>query len=179
MMVNDMTQLTHWKKLENPDYIGSYAFQPGEKKTVTIKDVAREIVTGPDGKREECTIIHFREDEKPLILNRTNGKAISKVLETGYIEQWLGGRIILAVEKVRAFGDMVEAVRVQKQKPEQAKAPAENCTDCGKAIETVGSYSAETIITAAKKRFGVPLCMQCAAARKIAAESTTEEANNP
>ena len=55
--------LTHWKKLDNPDYIGAYAFQPGEKKTVTIDRIRREMVNGPDGKREECTVVHFREKE--------------------------------------------------------------------------------------------------------------------
>ena len=65
---------THWKKLENPDYIGAYAFQPNEEKVVTIKTVKREMITGADGKREECTVVHFVENEKPLILNATNGK---------------------------------------------------------------------------------------------------------
>jgi len=44
-----MTQekkLTHWKTLTNPDYIGAYDFQPKEERTLTIKSVANEIVTG-------------------------------------------------------------------------------------------------------------------------------------
>ena len=45
--------LTHWKKLDNPDYIGAYAFQPGEEKTLTIKNVRREVVVGAEGKKEE------------------------------------------------------------------------------------------------------------------------------
>ena len=70
---------THWKKWNNPDYLGSYAFQPGEEKTVTIKEVKREMVQNQSGK-EECTVAHFVEDVKPLILNTTNCKTISKVL---------------------------------------------------------------------------------------------------
>ena len=61
------------KKLTNPDYIGSYAFLPGEEKNVQITKVTREIVTGPDGKQEECTVAYLR-NEKPLILNSTNSK---------------------------------------------------------------------------------------------------------
>ena len=35
------------------------------------------MVTGPDGKKEECTVVHFAEKEiKPLILNTTNAKTI-------------------------------------------------------------------------------------------------------
>lgn len=171
-----MTQLTHWKKLENPDYIGSYAFQPGEKKTLTIKKVTREVVTGAEGKKETCTIVHWSESEKPLILNATNGKAISKVLGAPYIEQWAGGRVILAVESVKAFGDLVDAVRVQKQKPAQepkSASPA-NCTDCGKVIEAYGSASAEKIVAASTKRYGCPLCTECAVARTKAAQGAAE-----
>ena len=45
----EMSEKTHWKKLNNPDYLGSYAFQPGEEKTVTIKEVKREMVFNPSG----------------------------------------------------------------------------------------------------------------------------------
>lgn len=82
--------LTHWRRLINPDYFGSYLFQPKEEKTLTINTVGREIVIGADGKKEECTVVHWMESEKPFILNSTNGKTISKVLGTPYTEEWKG-----------------------------------------------------------------------------------------
>lgn len=55
-----MSEKTHWKKLTSPDYLGSYAFQPGEEKTVTIKDVKRETVYNPSSSgKEECTVAYF------------------------------------------------------------------------------------------------------------------------
>ena len=69
-----MKTLTHWKKLTNPDYLGSYDFEQGEERIVTIKDVKRVMVNGPDGKREECTVAYFEENYKPMILNVTNQK---------------------------------------------------------------------------------------------------------
>ena len=45
---------THWKKLTNPNYLGSWCFQPGEEKVVTIREVKQEIVQNQNGK-EECT----------------------------------------------------------------------------------------------------------------------------
>lgn len=154
--------LTHWKKLENPEYIGSYAFQPDERKIVTIKSVRREMVSGADGKREECTVVHFAEAEKPLILNATNGKAIAKVAKTPYIEQWAGVRIELHVEKVKAFGEIVEAVRVGKD-PGQVKReePAMTCADCGKTITAYESMTPAAVSASTKKRFGVALCIAC------------------
>jgi hypothetical protein len=35
---------THWKKLTNPNYLGAYDFQQGEKRIVTIKEVIQEKV---------------------------------------------------------------------------------------------------------------------------------------
>ena len=76
---------THWKKWNNPDYLGAYAFQPGEEKTLTIKEVKREMVFNPSGSgKEECTVAYFEEDVKPLILNATNCKTITKVNKAAY-----------------------------------------------------------------------------------------------
>lgn len=157
--------LTHWKKLDNPDYIGAYAFQPGEEKIVTIKQVRREVVTGAEGKKEECTVVHFVEPEKPLILNATNGKAIQKVAGSGYIEEWAGVRIILKVETVKAFGDIVDAVRVSKKKP-PAKPAAPVCHDCHQAISAYGKQSAAEFAEYTKSVFGVSVCYACGQKRK-------------
>ena len=39
---------THWKKLQNPDYLGAYSLDPGKTLIVTIKLLKKEVVTGPD-----------------------------------------------------------------------------------------------------------------------------------
>lgn len=165
--------LTHWKKLENPDYIGAYAFQPGETKTVTINHVDREMIAGADGKREECTVVHFREHEKPLVLNSTNAKMITRHAGTPYIEQWPGTRINLAVEKVKAFGETMDAVRVSKTKPPQNTQEIK-CADCGNSIKGYGSSSPQAWAVSTKKRFGVSVCYDCGLKRAEAAKSQTE-----
>jgi hypothetical protein len=104
---------THWKKLENPDYIGAYSIPENSTLTVKITKVVREMVTGTGGKKEECTVAYL-ENQKPFILNRTNMKVITKLYNTPYIEEWSGKMIILYVAKVRAFGeDNVEALRIK------------------------------------------------------------------
>src|SRR5690554_6172741 len=118
-----MTQTkTHWRIFHNPDYIGAYAFQPGERKVLTIKSAGQEAVTGSGGKKEDCLVVHFREGEKPLICNVTNSKAIEKAAGTGYIENWAGVKIELYTTEVQAFGDTVEAVRVKTTPPRTQKA---------------------------------------------------------
>lgn len=109
---------THWKKLDNPDFIGAWAFQPDEKKIVTIKVCRVETIVGSDGKKEQLKVVHFQESEKPLICKTTNAKAISKVAKSDFIEDWVGCKIELFVQHgVKAFGDIVDAVRVTPKAP--------------------------------------------------------------
>lgn len=108
-----MESKTHWKKLVNPDYLGAYSLLPGEEMILTIKNLKRDKVKGSGGKEQECTICFFTENVKPMILNRLNSKVISNIYQTPYIEEWEGKKIQIFVEKVQAFGEWVEALRVR------------------------------------------------------------------
>jgi hypothetical protein len=132
-----MTQ-THWKKLTNPDYLGAYDFAEGEERIVTVKEVKREAVTGPDGKKEECTVCHFIEPYKPMILNVTNAKTITRLSETPYIENWTGKSFKIVVAKVKAFGDIVDALRIKPEKVTKPKLElgTPNFDNCKKAYKT-------------------------------------------
>lgn len=142
---------THWKKLTNPNYLGSWCFQPGEEKVVTIREVKQEIIQNQNGK-EECTVAYFMEDIKPLILNKTNSEMIARVLGTPYIEDWKNNKIILRVKKVSAFGDMVDAVRVGNRRP---VADPILCEKCGKPID-------ERLASATMQKYKQKLCRDCA-----------------
>ena len=159
--------MTHWKKLTNPNYLGSYAFQPGEEKAVTIASVNQETVTNPaePDKKESCIVAHFQQPEKPLILNKTNCKAIERLSGTPDIEQWPGVGIILCVQRVPAFGELVEAVRVRPIKPFI-------CSECGGVIAGYGNRSHAEIREYTRKEYGRQLCADCA---KKAAEDRRRE----
>lgn len=164
-----MSNLTHWKKLTNPDYLGAYALEPGQDLIVTIKSVANEVVTGSDGKKETCSVMHFVEDVKPLILNATNSKTITKLLKTPYIEQWAGKKIQLFVERgIKAFGEVVDAIRVRPFLPVEKELI---CADCGKKIEGFGNTKAEVVAKHTLSKYGRMLCSECG--QKVA------EANKP
>lgn len=156
---------THWKKLTNPNYLGSYAFQPGEEKTVTIKEVKRDIVQNQNGK-EECTVAYFVEDVKPLILNKTNADAIAKAWGTPYIEDWGGKKITLKVKRVSAFGEMIDAVRVSKDRPTDTEY---KCEVCNNLIAPAAGKTAEEIATMTKSKYGKYMCIVCA--RKLKEEN--------
>lgn len=144
---------THWKKLNNPDYLGAYALDPGNDLIATIQHVQREVVTGPEGKKEECTVVHFRErDTKPLILNVTNAKTIQKLTGTPYIEDWRGQKIQLYIAQVKAFGDVVDALRIRPKAPVEQK--PELKPDSNKWANTVDRLrSGEADMDTVKKYF--------------------------
>lgn len=114
------TTSTHWKKMTNPDYFGSHDLMTDSGEygqiTVTIASVSQEKVKGSDGKDSSC-IVAKTQETKPIILNKTNCKTITKVLGTPIIERWAGHKVIIGVDKVKAFGDVTDALRVRSTKP--------------------------------------------------------------
>lgn len=166
-------KMTHWKKLTNPNYLGSYAFQPGEEKALTIASVGQETVTNPaePDKKENCIVAHFQQPEKPLILNKTNCKTIEKLTGTPDIEQWPGAGIILCVQRVMAFGELVEAVRIRPVKPFI-------CSDCGGIISGYKDRSHAQIREHTRKEYGRQLCAACAT-KAAEARRKKEEAPQP
>ncbi|TQI68974.1 hypothetical protein [Clostridium sp. KNHs216] len=166
---------THWKKLQNPDYLGAYALEPGQDLIATIKSVGEEKVIGSDGKKEECTVVHFAErDIKPMVLNVTNAKTISKIYKTPYIEDWHGCKIQIYVAQVKAFGDVVDALRIRPYKPDVKVSEKPVCADCGAEIQPFGKYDAKYIAERNQQHYGKPLCAVCAQKR-----AEKEKAENP
>ncbi len=162
--------MTHWKKLTNPDYLGSYSLEDGQDLILTIQNVRQEVVTGPDGKKEDCLVCYWKEPEKPMILNVTNAKMIEKLLKTPYIEQWSGNRIQIGSEKVKAFGEIVDALRVRSFLPTEGAAPI-LCDQCGKEIKGAYGMSAQELAAYTRDSYKKQLCSACATAEKQAREA--------
>lgn len=166
---------TNWKKLVNPDYLGAYSLDDGNGKYMdilaTIKFVKTEDVISPEGKHESCAVAHFCENLKPMILNVTNMKMLEKLTKSKYIEDWADRKIQIGVEKVRAFGDVVDALRIKKSITiTSGSGNAPKCTDCGADIQPVGNRSAAAIAEYTAKKYGRPLCGECASKANAAAD---------
>ncbi len=169
--------MTHWKKLTNPNYLGAYSIEDGKDLILTIGTVAEETVVGTDGKKEDRVVCHFLErNTKPMILNSTNMKMITKLLGTPFIEEWHGHKIQIGIEKVKAFGEIVEALRVRKFLPQIKSEPALKCEQCGADIKGIGNMTPEKVAAYTKQKYGQALCSDCATAK--ANESKTEEKEN-
>lgn len=159
---------THWKQLQNNDWIGAYALQDGQDLTLTIDKAMQEQVTGNNGKREMCLTVHWLErDYKPMIVNRTNAKTITKVTGSPYIEDWHGKQITLYVDTTRLGSDIVECLRIRPYAPKQTKQAATAntelvCADCGKPITDAYGMSAAQVADNTSKKYGRQLCADCA-----------------
>ena len=134
---------THWKKLFNPNYLGSYSLDPGQELILTISEVKTEMVKNTDGKEEQCMVCYWKEAEKPMILNKTNAKATAKATGSNYVEDWAGKRICIYTARVKAFGDTVDALRIREKTP--TKRPLSDA-DFTRMLESIqaGKFSAET-----------------------------------
>ena len=166
------TSQTHWKKLTDPNYLGSWDLQNGSI-VATIKRVEQKLIFNQTkGKEEACVVAEFSDPGiKPMVLNKTNCKTIQKLTGTPFIEKWAGQRVEIKTEKVKAFGEVVDALRIGKTAPPQREskrpepAPA-MCSDCGAAVTEFGGYSAQQIAASTKSKYGRVLCAECAKKEK-------------
>lgn len=116
-MNNTKVQKTHWKKLDNPNYLGAYSLQDGENREINAvidRVVVEDVKT--DRGSEPCKVAYLK-GLKPMILNATNCKTIEKLFNSPYIDDWAGETITLYVAKIRAFGSDMEALRVRNVAP--------------------------------------------------------------
>jgi hypothetical protein len=142
---------THWKKLFNPNYMGAYSLEPGQEIALTIARVVTEKVTNADGRAEDCMICYWKENEKPMILNKTNATAVAKATGSNYIEEWIGNRVSIYLARVKAFGDTVEALRIREKAPQPKRTLNE--AEFARMKESIqsGKFSAES----AKEKFSL------------------------
>ncbi len=168
---------THWKKVvSDPNYIGEADFVEGEEKVLTIdKVVSNETVVTAEGKSQKA-VVHWKEKgNKPMILNVARSKNIEKVADSPYFEEWHGVKVQLYIEHgIKAFGDVVNAVRVRPYKPRVKAVTVPKCSDCGKDITAAFGMIPERLAEYTTKNYGVPLCSNCATKRKQAEEQPIE-----
>ena len=169
---------THWKKVvSDPNYIGEADFQEGEEKILTVSHVnASETVTTAEGKSKKA-VLHWKEKgNKPMILNVARSKSIEKVAGSPYFEEWVGVQLQLYIEHgIKAFGEVVSAVRVRPFKPRvQQQEPIPPCSDCNGVIEPAMGKDARWLAAYTAKKYTVPLCAACAQKRKERAAENEE-----
>lgn len=156
---------------KNPNYLGSWDLYelPNQEATLIIERIVDEDVV-TNGNKERCTVSYWTDKSyKPMILNGTNKKMIARLYHTKDTEKLVGKAVVVGFEKVKAFGDVHDALRIRKRIPRAVLETAEKCADCGNDVQGAMGKSAEYIIAYTKKQFhGTCLCFDCAMKRKEA-----------
>lgn len=101
------------------NYMGGWSFADGDK-ILTIKDVLEQEVRSKDSGTEVKLTVLFEESDLPMVLNRTNADMIAKVTGEIYTGNWIGKKIKVGSSKIRAFGDVFDAIRVRDEKVTKA-----------------------------------------------------------
>lgn len=151
---------------KNPNYLGSWDLddQPNREITLTIETIRdEEVVT--NGQKENCTVCHWTDKAfKPMILNVTNKKTICKLYKTKDTEKLKGKSVIIGIERVKAFGDIYDALRFRSRIPQAKSVTAPKCETCGKDIQASGNMNPEQVAAYTKSKYGKRLCAECATA---------------
>lgn len=146
-----------YRQFMDKNYFGSWDIN-GDELTVEIDHAEVNDVQNERGTEKKLTV-HL-VDYKPLIVNSTNGQAISNALGTSRVEEWAGRRIILYKERGRFFGKECEAVRVRTYAPKDELF----CEECGEVIKAAYGKSPKQLALYTSEKFGKQLCSACAKA---------------
>lgn len=103
---------THFKKASKSPYLGSWDLPEMKPIVLTISKAEHRMSKGlPEN--AYYNFISFKEkDYKDMLVNTTNGKIISALAGSPYIEDWVGTSIEIGVKQVQAFGEKHDALRV-------------------------------------------------------------------
>ena len=64
--------------------------------------------------REQKVVLHFADEPKGLVLNKTNGNMIEAILIESRIENWAGKALELYAEQVPFKGQIYDAIRIRR-----------------------------------------------------------------
>lgn len=154
-----------------PGFLGAWDLVdlPNKEVVLTI-DFIRDEEAVAAGQKETVTAIHWTDKAyKPMVANVTNKKMLCKLYKTTDTEKLKGKSVIIGIEKVRAFGDVYDALRIRPRIPKVEAHATENaqtikCEECNKVIVATAQMSAEQVAAYNKQRFGKCLCVECAKA---------------
>ena len=145
-----METKTHWRKLENPEYLGSWDLD-GKDKTVKILNVITKEILGVDGKKLKTILV--LENSKPMIVNVVNRLMIQNIYNE-FVEDWKGKLITIYPTKTKVKGDFMDCIRIRKVTPKstdpsKTKKAVINDERLQQAFEKIesGEFTKEQLLT--------------------------------
>lgn len=149
--------LESWEKVIDNNFISSEMIgTEGAEKVVTITDIDFAECYDEQSKQKVKKQAVFFQECKPLILNKTNAKTLKRLFSPNSDDprDCVGHRIVLKVEKVKAFGKTTDAIRIKEFSEEK-------CPVCGKVILPYAGKTVEQIKEISKRNLGKVMCGEC------------------
>lgn len=155
---------THWREIKQTEFLGGHDLGDGKGGfkdiIVTIKKAYKRKVSDISGDTTDELVLDFADNTKPMIVNVTNARTISKLIGSPHIEDWAGKEIQIGTAKVKAFGEVFDALRIRPYLPKK-QAPSIPCAVCGKPITPFKGAPVDTIIAKSTEELGQPTCVPC------------------
>jgi hypothetical protein len=95
----------------------------GKSFTLTIRDVTLEEMKTHDNKMVRKPVCWFDRAQRGFVLNATNARIIAALYGDDTLG-WQGRRVTIYATKVKAFGQLQDAIRVREEIPAQPKPAA-------------------------------------------------------
>ena len=149
--------LQSWEKIIDPNFINAELIgEVGAEKVVTIKDIDMAECYDEQSKAKVKKETVFFEECLPMVLNKTNAKALKKLFSPNSDNpaDAFGHRVILKVENVKAFGKTTTGIRVKEFSEEK-------CPVCGKVILPYAGKSVQEVKEISKRNLGEIMCGEC------------------
>ena len=146
-----------WEKIIDPNFLSAEIIgEAGAEKVVTIKDIDFAECYDEKTKQKVQKQSVFFEETKPLVLNKTNSKKLKKLFSPNSDDprEAIGHKVVLKVERIKAFGKEVDAIRIQEYSEEK-------CPICGKAILPYAGKSVAQIKEISQRNLGEIMCGEC------------------
>lgn len=91
---------------------------------VTIDGCSEENVAKEGAPEEMKWCLHFRETDKPMVLNSTNGQIIAQITGNDDTDNWTGWKIVLYHDLNVSFGGkLIGGIRVRAPRGTQQAPP--------------------------------------------------------
>lgn len=119
-----MSNLTHYRKVFKSDHLSTADLEEfqesGSNLIFTIASVRQERGAKVAGRKIDANIAYFAEKIKPLVLNATNSKTLSKLANSCFVENWQNIPVQLYIDPTAAIkGEVVGGVRISPNKVQQ------------------------------------------------------------
>lgn len=112
----------NWRDLHayESNYLGSWDLNEDKDTIATIsKCVVEDVSNGKTS--DKLLVLYFKQFDKGVVMNRTNLKAVEIVAGSSNPADWVGVRVSLYIQMVKAFGETKPAIRIRNAAPPKPK----------------------------------------------------------